>query len=143
MTIDFELHGEERSLTPSLDTTDDWKTAAEAAAKARPWFMAVSLASRPRCFGCGGRMLPKVVRIQANHALCEACSTIDWSDYRPYWRAIESLGCPLEITTSRGIVFWTPPHTLKDVDGYLRWMELWEIKTEASARSLVRRQQAG
>jgi hypothetical protein len=72
-------------------------------------------------------MLPKVVVIQANHALCENCSTVDWSDIRPAWDAIDSIGSPLEITRSRGIVFWTPPPTLPDQDAYLRWFELWDI----------------
>ncbi len=82
-------------------------------------------------------MLPKVVVIVQNHAVCEKCSFIDWSNYVAFWDAIESLGTALEITRSRGIVFWTPPASLPDHDAYLRWMELWEIMSDHSCRALT------
>lgn len=127
MTTDFELRGEDCSPNGHWDITDDETTIAGAPTEPRPWFMAVSLGSRPRCFGCGGRMLPKVVVIQSGFALCGNCGTIDWSRCHPYWLAIESLGSTLELSRSRGIIFWTPPPTLPDIDGYLRWIELWDI----------------
>ena len=126
MTTAFELHSEDCSPTGHWDIADDANTIAEAAAEPRPWFMAISLGSRPRCFGCGGRMLPKVVVVQSAFAICERCATTDWSGWRPYWHAIGSLGSTLELSTSRGITFWTPPASLPDIDGYLRWLELWD-----------------
>lgn len=141
MTTGFASHGGDASPTCPLSTTDDWKTATETARKDRPWFMAVSLGSRPRCFGCGGRMLPKVVRIQENHALCEACSLVGWDEYRPFWAALESLGAPMELTRSRGIVFWTPPPTLPDQDAYIRWLELWDIMRGPDRRPLISKRQ--
>lgn len=137
MQTGFELTSDGKAIASNSNSENGPRTAPGKPLPTRPWFMAVSLGSRPRCFGCGGRMLPKVVTVQADHAICEACSFIDWSDYRSYWDAIESLGSPLEITRSRGIVFWTPPPTLPDQDGYIRWMELWEIMSDHSARKLV------
>lgn len=135
MKTGFELHGGDDSPSlPAIDA-DAAKTLAETAQNARPWFMAISLGSRPRCFGCGGRMLPKVVVVQADHAICELCSSIDWSDLRPSWHALESLGSPLELTRSRGITFWTPPASLPDQDAYLRWVELWEIMRRPRTQS--------
>lgn len=134
MTTDFELRGEDSSPNGHWDITDDAETIAEATANPRPWFMLISLASRPRCFGCGGRMLPKVVVVQADHAICDNCSSIDWSDSRAYWDALDSLGSPLELTRSRGILFWTPPATLPDQDAFIRWMELWDIMRTHTSR---------
>lgn len=127
MLSTFELHGGDSSPTCSEITTELQSTTLERATRGLPWFMSISLAARPRCFGCGGRLLPKVVVVQGNFALCDRCERIDWSDYRPHWLAIESLGSPLELSRSRGIIFWTPPITLPEHDAYLRWIELWDI----------------
>lgn len=127
MDTDFQLHGDDTPPTYNWSTTDDPTATTEDPTSPRPWFMAVSLRCRPRCFGCGGRMLTKVVVVQFDFAICEQCSTTDWSAYRPLWRALESLGSPLELSRSRGITFWTPPTTLPDIDGYLRWLELHDI----------------
>ncbi len=123
----FELLAGDPSPASGFGTTEDRKTSPETTTTERPWFMFVSLRDRPRCFGCGGRMLSKTVRIQANYALCELCNEIDQSEFRPFWNAIDTLGCPGELTKSRGIIFWIPPRTLPDQEAYLRWMELWEI----------------
>lgn len=128
MLATFELRGEDDS-----NTTDGYNLELATIAHRRSsshlaWFMSVTLDSRPRCFGCGGRMLPKVVVVQSNVAICEQCSHTNWSDFRPFWLALKSRGAPLEITRSRGIIFWTPPASLPDIDGYLRWIELREIR---------------
>jgi hypothetical protein len=78
-------------------------------------------------------MLSKTVRIQDNMALCEMCNEIDQSEFRPFWLAIGSLGTVDELTHSRGIIFWIPPSSLPDQDGYQRWMELWEIMTRPAS----------
>lgn len=127
MISNFELIGEEQSNTLSGYTVELAMEALRRSSSNRPWFMSVTLSSRPRCFGCGGRMLPKVVVVQSNFAICEQCSTIDWSDYQPFWLALDSLGSPLELSRNRNIIFWTPPATLPDHDAYLRWLELWDI----------------
>lgn len=135
----FELHADDSSpATPEIAKNAP-NTPSRVDTRPLPWFMSISLATRPRCFGCGGRMLPKVVIIQSDFALCQQCGRIDWSDYRPFWFALESLGSTLELTRSRGIVFWTPPPPLPDQDAYLRWMELWEANSGVSARKLIRR----
>lgn len=131
----FELQGEQSSKSSAEVNTNVSNATLERASSGLPWFMSISIATRPRCFGCGGRLLPKVVVIQSNFAICEQCSSIDWSDYRPFWLAIDSLGSPLELSRSRGITFWTPPFTLPDQDAYLRWMELWDIMTGSSRQS--------
>lgn len=138
MTTTFALHGGDSSPTCALGNTEAAKTISEHAGSRRPWFMPVCLASRPRCFGCGGRMLPKVVVVKGNYAICEKCSFVDWSKLHAFWDAIESLGSPCELTRARGIVFWTPPASLPDTDAYLRWMELWEIMAGTSARRILR-----
>lgn len=125
------LLGDQKSPTTSRIDTDDSRMIAATASKPRPWTMTITLRDRPRCFGCGGSMLPKVVRIQRNFAVCDVCDRIDWHESHPYWSAIDSLGGPLELTTSRGIVYWTPPASLPVIDAYLRWMELWDIMKSA------------
>lgn len=127
MLSTFELLGEDNSNTSDYSPLEFAETTHRHDTGHLAWFMSITLNTRPRCFGCGGRMLPKVVVIQSNCAICEQCSTIDWSDFRPFWLALESLGSPLELSRSRGITFWTPPPTLPDIDGYLRWIELWDI----------------
>ena len=133
-TLDFELESEQSS--PSLDGDELAKLPdrPQGTPRERPWFMSVSLATRPRCFGCGGRMLPKVVVFSSGFAICELCSYIDWSKFTPTWLAIESLGCAGELSRSRGIVFWTPPGSLPDIDAYLRWAELWEIMARTGTK---------
>ena len=127
MTISFELIGEDESSTTEVYNLELANASLRRATSHLAWFMSITLASRPRCFGCGGRMLPKVVVVQSAFAICDKCSTTDWARCRPYWLAIESLGSALELSRSRGIIFWTPPATLPDIDGYLRWLELWDI----------------
>lgn len=127
MLATFQLHGGESSPTCLSTTTELPNTTLEQACINLPWFMTISLKTRPRCFGCGGRLLPKVVIVQGNFALCDRCDRINWTDYRPYWLAIESLGCPLELSRSRGVTFWTPPPSLPERDAYFRWIELWDI----------------
>lgn len=124
--IGFELVPENIGIASTLDPTEDRETSSLAIDPGREWFMYVALRARPRCFGCGGRMLSKTVKIQANFALCERCERIDQSEFRPHWLALESLGAPDELTRSRGIVFWLPPITLPDQDAYCRWMKLLE-----------------
>lgn len=141
-TIGFCLTPDNYSHTAPGGDTGNADTFIETPIADRAWHMCVSLPSRPRCFGCGGRMLPKGVVIVSNFAVCKLCSDHPLSDYFDAWLAIESLGCTLEITRSRGIVFWTPPGTLPDHDAYLRWMELWQIKTQyhvSDRRQLQRR----
>ncbi len=133
----FELTGDDAPPSLSEAPAEDAKTAPETADAERAWFMNIALRCRPRCFGCGGRMLPKAVRIVANYAVCEVCSNIDYSEIRPTWAALESLGSPLELTRSRGIIFWTPPSTLPDIEAYMRWMELWDIMARHSSRALL------
>lgn len=127
MLSTFELHGGDSSPTCSDITTEVPNTTLEQASRALPWFTSISLPTRPRCFGCGGRLLPKVVVIQANFAVCDRCDRINWSDYRPFWHALESLGSPLELSRSRGVIFWTPPITLPERDAYFRWIELHDL----------------
>ncbi len=125
--IDFQLEAQDNCSSTALGTPEDARKSLEALLADRAWFMLVSLKTRPRCFGCGGRLLPKVVTVQLDFALCDACGTIDWSEYRPFWNALTSRGCTDELTRSRGIIFWTPPSTLPDQDAYLRWLELRDI----------------
>ena len=134
MITTFELHGENTSKTTSPSTSEISPETIEAACSHLPWFMSISLSSRPRCFGCGGRLLPKVVFIQANCAICDRCERINWDDFRPYWLALQSRAGPLELTRTRGIVFWTPPVTLRDMDAYLRWLELRQIERDSTDR---------
>lgn len=138
MITGFELHGGDASPACAFSTSDDAETIPGSPVKQRPWFMSISLATRPRCFGCGGRLLPKVVVFQADFALCERCASTPWSDYHRFWLAIESLGKPLELRHTRGVTFWVPPSDLPDQDGYLRWMQLWETRTGTSARRILR-----
>lgn len=94
-------------------------------------------------------MLPKVVTIAFDVAWCETCgdrvrrsgrepdrqssepdrplSSFDTVTMIPFLRAIESIGCPGELTLARGITFWTPPPTLPDYDVFMRWLDLREI----------------
>lgn len=133
----FELHGGDSSPTCSDIDTELPNTTLERTSTGLPWFMSISLATRPRCFGCGGRLLPKVVVVQGNFAVCDRCEAVDWTEYRPFWLAIESLGSPLELSRSRGIIFWTPPITLPEHDAYLRWIELWAIMRTTAAPAIV------
>lgn len=127
MTLEFELEGEYSSSARRDDDPTILPDRPQATTSERPWFMSVSLGTRPRCFGCGGRMLPKVVVFDGGFAICEICTSIDWSHQQPLWRALDSLGAVGELSRNRGIIFWTPPSSLPDIDGYLRWMELWDI----------------
>lgn len=127
MLSTFELHGEDDSNTTPGYVCELADSARRRSTSHLAWFMSVPLDSRPRCFGCGGRMLPKVVIVQSDFAICEQCTAMDWSKCHPYWLALASLGSPLELSRSRGIIFWTPPATLPDIDAYLRWLELWDI----------------
>lgn len=128
----FQLLAQPNSTIQQWGDTADPNSLPGIPETARPWFMSVSLATRPRCFGCGGRMLPKTVRIQSNFALCEGCSAVNWTQQRRYWLALEELGCPLEISRSRGIVFWTPPVGLPDQDACIRSIELADIADRQS-----------
>lgn len=127
MFKEFELEGERNSVTSPTFEDGRPRKSWLAPESTLPWFLSIAVASRPRCFGCGGRLLPKVVVIVDNFALCEKCSTTDWSDFQPYWRALESRGPPLELSRSRGVTFWTPPATLPDMDAYIRWLKLRAI----------------
>lgn len=127
MSATFRLHGEQSTTTPLSTTTTIPITTLEQPTRDLPWFMSISTPTRPRCFRCGGRLLPKLVVIQANHALCDFCARHDNTEYRPFWDAIERLAPPLEISRSRGIIFWTPSPSLPDTDGYLRWLHLWNL----------------
>lgn len=137
--IEYALHGDDPPPSLPGNSENVTEPTIEGASTRLPWFMSVTLATRPRCFGCGGRLLPKVVMVQSDFALCEQCARIDWSDYRPFWLAIQSLGSPLELSRSRGIVFWTPPVTLPQHDAYLRWIELWDIMSGPRDRTSGRR----
>lgn len=136
-TADFQLEAQDNCISTSSGTTDDARASLENLIAEREWFMFIALRTRPRCFGCGGRLLSKTVRIQANYALCERCDGLDNSFYRPFWNALRSRGCTDELTTSRGIIFWTPPTSLPEHDAYLRWHELREIagRTDPAQRS--------
>ncbi len=131
--IDFKLESQQFRNVSETDTTEDRKTSVETATAARAWFMTVSLRQRPRCFGCGGRMIPKTVHVRHNRALCEICVDHDWSRIQPFWNAMADLAGPLEVTPSRGILFWTPPATLPDEEAYLRWLDLWTLSCSRSA----------
>ena len=127
MTRTFGLEGEYDKRKRSGNDPDFPNTPSPHIYRDLPWFMSVSLSQRPRCFGCGGRMLSKVVTFSHGFALCEDCALTDWSNFHGCWRAIESLGSDREISRSRGITFWTPPVSLPDHDAFLRWLELWTI----------------
>ncbi len=68
-------------------------------------------------------MIPKATRFLHDIAFCEACADRDAQRVVPFLMALESLIGPMELTRTKGIVFWTPPVALPDVDAYLRWLD--------------------
>lgn len=67
-------------------------------------------------------MLPKAVTIADDTAWCDLCWLHDHTEDLALLVAIVNRGFPLDVTTSRGITFWTPPTKLDDQPLLLRWM---------------------
>ena len=93
-------------------------------ANLKPWHMSLSSPTRPRCPGCGARMIPKAVRIALNVATCDRCDHNFNAERLSFFLALESLAGPSEISRSHHVMFWTPPSSLPDVCAFARWLEL-------------------
>lgn len=93
-------------------------------ANVKTWHMSISAPTRPRCPGCGARMIPKAVRIKLNVATCDRCDQSFDAERLSFFLALESLAGPSEITRSHHVMLWTPPPSLPDVCAFGRWLEL-------------------
>ncbi len=116
------LHGSDAPLAHSQEEPATPRTGHPSPTTTTRFFVTLAVSNRPRCPSCGGKLLPKAVRIHRGICWCDNCPSMNEDAYVNTLLALESRIGPSELSRSRGVTFWTPPSDLSMQDCYIRWM---------------------